>query len=161
MKLADKIYRPLYFINNLYFVRCINFLLHYLMQKVLVCQSLIASFLTKALPRTSRGSGLLGPHSLLSEPAHFQVELWYNYVSIDYFLLTQDYLSWTPLENFGKKTKTIISIDLCFLSRNRYYPVWKCYSASATRYFFGSLFSPADKLWNYSDLYLYLSTGSL
>ena len=62
-------------------------------------------------------------------------------MSIDYFLLTQDYLSWTPLENFRKKTLTILSIDLCFLSRNRYYPVWKCYSVSATGYFSGPLFS--------------------
>merc|ERR1711954_400303 len=65
-------------IINLYFVQYINFLLHYLRQKVFVCPSLIASSLLKVLPRTSRGSGLQGPHSLLSEPAPFQVELLYN-----------------------------------------------------------------------------------
>ena len=145
MTLADKIYRPLYFINNLYFVRCINFLLHYLMQKVLVCPSLFAHFLTKVLPRTSRGSGLLGPHSLLSEPAHFQVELLYNQCPQIIFFDSGLFIMDTTGKLWEESLDDYINRSL-FPFQKPLLPCLKMLQASTTGYLSGSLFSPADKL---------------
>ena len=146
-------------IITLYFVQYINFLLHYLIQKVLVCPSIIAPSLLKILPRTSRGSGLQGPHSLLSEPAPFQVELLYNQCPQIIFFDRIIYHG-HPWKILGVSLDDYIN-RLLFAFQKPLLTSLKMLQASTNGYLFDYLFFPADKQLTIFDLYLYLSAGSL
>ena len=99
----------------------------------------------EVLPRRSRGSGLLGPHSLLSEPAHFQVELLYNQCPQIIFFDSGLFIMDTTGKLWEESLDDYINRSL-FPFQKPLLSCLKMLQASTTGYLSDYLFSPADKL---------------